>query len=142
MIAMLPERVLTLIRSSGDNAKEQGRIEPCSDGDTMQTAIEAGKARGLSSAAIADALDRRIQRYLATVGHRGEGDRNNTAYRVARWLVNDFAASDAVAWAYFKEWNAGNVPPLTDRELQLTMRSARRSGSRPAGCAHSPRGAA
>ncbi len=144
MIADIPPRVLTLIRSTDEPApklRTNTELKGVS-ATTMRTLVSEARARGFSTDFIADALDRRIRRYLATVGPRGEGDRNATAYRVARWLLNDFGASEAVGWAYLSEWNATNSPPLTDRELRLTMRSAQRSGSRPAGCAHFPRGGA
>jgi hypothetical protein len=141
MIADIPPRVLALVRTD-DEPTATPRPVPRSNCETMRALVAAGKAQGLASDFIADALDRRIQRYLATVGHRGEGERNATAYRVARWLLNDFGASDAVATAYVSEWNAGNTPPLSERELAMVLHSAKRSGNRPAGCAHRPRGSA
>jgi hypothetical protein len=132
MMADLPQRVLKLIVNP-EPIKPSLEENP----DAMRSLVATGKARGYSTEAIADLLDRRIKKYLATVGNRSQGERNATAYRVARWLVSDFGASDTVAWAYLSEWNAGNSPPLSERELSLTMRSAKRSGRRPAGCAHS-----
>ena len=142
MIAALPERVLTLLVTSRPSVPVRATIAATSSDGTMRDFIARAIARGRSNEEILDALDRRIRRYLATVGHRGEGERNATAFRVARWLVNDFGMSGSTGWAYLVEWNAGNTPPLTERELSLVMRSAKRSGSRLAGCAHTERGSA
>lgn len=150
MIATLPPPVLTLLVDPPAVAitREVGsrsvliKTDRSPRAETMRVLIEQGKAQGLSTDFIVDSCDRRITRYLATVGHRSAGDRNATAYRVARWLVNDFGASESVAWSYLHDWNAGNTPPLGERELTCTMRSAQRHGSRPAGCAHAPRGSA
>jgi hypothetical protein len=106
------------------------------DGETLRDVVAREKGRGRSEDAIVDDIDRRIQAYLATVGTHDEGDRNSTAYRVARWLVNDLAADDGVAWAYLVDWNTRNAPPLSSRELQTVFKSAHRSGRRPRGAAH------
>ena len=111
-------------------------------GETVNAIVGGWKASGMSSGDIADALDRRIRRYIETIGARGEGDRDNTAYRLARWLLSDFGVSEAVALAYMQEWNAGNTPPLTERDLRAKLYSARRSGRRAPGCAHARRGSA
>jgi hypothetical protein len=108
----------------------------------MKTLIDEGRRAGLSSDFIADRIDHRVTRYLETVGQRGEGDRNATAYRIAVWLSNDFGLSDDVAWGYLAHWNQDNTPPLLEHELRLVFRSARKGGSRPAGVAHGPRGSA
>jgi hypothetical protein len=71
----------------------------------------------------------RVRGYLRRVGPRPIGQRDNTAYRVAAWLVNDMALDDATAWAYLAEWNQGNRPPLTQRELRAKLRSATRNGT-------------
>ena len=139
MIADVPPRVLQLLKSAHAPVAPMSEKRAQSSAATMRALIAAGKAQGFSTDFIIDSLDRRVRRYLETVGNRSEGDRDNTAYRVARWLLNDFGASDSVAWSYLYEWNRDNSPPLSDRELMLKMRSAKRSGSRPAGCAHAPR---
>lgn len=141
MIADLPPRVLTLLTAPPAVAITR-EIPRSPRAETLGVLIAQGRAQGFTASFIADAIDRRITRYLETVGHCAEGARNGTAYRVARWLSNDFGCSEAVAWAYVVQWNAGNEPPLTERELRQTFDSAKRSGSRPAGCAHTARGGA
>lgn len=78
-------------------------------------------------------IDRRARAYLRRVGVRGEGERNNTAFRVAAFLVNDVAMDDATAWAYLVEWNAGNTPPLGERELRGRLTSAKKHAKRARG---------
>ena len=141
MIANLPARVLTLLVTPP--AIPITREIPRSlRAETMPGLVAQGRAQGHLAASLVDLLDRRITAYLAAVGQAAKGTRNATAYKVCRWLVNDFGCSEEVAWAYARDWNKGNTPPLTERELTLTFRSAQRSGSRPAGCAHTARGAA
>lgn len=146
MISDLPAPLLTLLVKH--DAPQQAvptttnAVANTKGGDTLRTLVNAGRAQGLSRDFIADAIDRRIRAYIAKVGNRGEGDRDNTAYRIARWLTNDFGVSESVALAYLAEWNSGNTPPLSDRQLKLKMISARRSGRRAAGCAHDSRGSA
>lgn len=79
--------------------------------------------------------DRRIGLYIAKVGHRPQGSRNNAAFRIAAFLVRDMALDDDVAMAYLADWNAGNSPPLRGRELRATLRSAQKNGSRMVGAA-------
>ena len=98
--------------------------------------IATAKAQGVPNERIIDTIDRRVQRYLEKVGPRGAGSRDSTAIGIACWLVNDFGLSDATALAYLREWNARNVPPLSDSEIQAKIRNAHKSASRPAGCAH------
>ncbi|MBA3340453.1 MAG: hypothetical protein H0T48_01305 [Gemmatimonadaceae bacterium] len=80
---------------------------------------------------------RRIRAYLAKVGCRGEGDRDNTCRRVAVWLGNDFGLSDDEVLAYLREWNAMNTPPLPDHVLRDKARRARVGAKRQLGCAKS-----
>ncbi len=75
-------------------------------------------------------IDRRVRAYLERVGTRAEGDRDNTAFRVAAWLLRDIALEADVAWAYLVSWNAGNTPPLGERDLRAKLRSAAKSGRR------------
>ncbi|MBA3341626.1 MAG: hypothetical protein H0T48_07305 [Gemmatimonadaceae bacterium] len=79
--------------------------------------------------------DRRIRAYLATVGPRGKGDRDNTARRVAVWLGNDYALTDDEVLFYLREWNALNTPPLGDDVLVEKARRARIGAKRQLGCA-------
>jgi hypothetical protein len=88
---------------------------------------------GVSFTARGDEVDRRVRSYLRVVGSRAVGDRDNTAYRVARWLFNDMALDADSAWAYLAEWNRTNRPPLTSRELRAKVRSALKNGTRPRG---------
>lgn len=79
--------------------------------------------------------ERRIQALIDRVGPRGEGDRDNTAYDVACWLVRDFALSDADAMRWLVAWNAGNAPPLPERALAEKLQSAHKYGKRAIGSA-------
>jgi hypothetical protein len=110
--------------------------------ETMRALIAAGRKAGFSNDLITDSLHRRIERYIARVGQRAEGARDNTAFQIAVWLVNDFGVSESVAFAYLAEWNARNSPPLPERQLKAKLHSAKRSSRRPAGCAHLHRGSA
>ena len=141
-MAPIPPHVLTLLlehqrasaRDNGDTAQpgDMG-IAPHT---TMRSYVANAKRRGLSDDEITARIDRRIRAYLERVGHSGEGARNERAYRVARWLTNDFAASETLTWSYLLEWNMGNTPPLPRRELAAVLKSAIRNGRRAKGCAH------
>lgn len=96
-----------------------------------------------SSRSVQDAatrVDRRVQSYLATVGNRGVGARNQTAFQVAAWLLRDFGLPERSAFAYLAEWNSGNRPPLGQRELAAVFHSAKQNATRPEGCAHASGG--
>jgi len=84
-------------------------------------------------------LKRRVRAYVGAVGSLAEGEgRNNAAYRLAAWLVRDIALPEREAWAWLVHWNAGNRPPLVERELRAAFRSALRNAHRPAGCGLTP----
>ena len=97
----------------------------------MRALVAAGRKAGLSSDYIASSIDRRVRRYLERTGQRGQGNRNNTAFVIAVWMLNDFELTDQVAWAYLVEWNDRNDPPLSERELRSVFTSAKRGGARP-----------
>ena len=80
-------------------------------------------------------LERRIRAYMATLPQGlAEGDgRNKIAYQFAAWLTHDMAQPEVEAFAWCAEWNAGNRPPLPERELNKTVRSAVDTGSRSVG---------
>jgi hypothetical protein len=130
-IAPIPPAVLQLVTERQDEPPAVAARE-----GMMQTLYARARGAGVSHASTVDAIDRRISAYVAKVGTRAQGDRNATAYRLAVWLLNDFGASDATAAAYVADWNDGNQPPLSDRELRIVLASAKRSHRRPAGCAH------
>ena len=72
----------------------------------------------------------RARAYVAKMDGSGEGGRNQAAYKVACVLVRDFDLSDDEAWPILAGWDlAANAPPLaskSDRELRLTLESARK----------------
>lgn len=82
-----------------------------------------------------ETLDRRVRAYIARLGARGEGARNNAAYQLAAWLTHDMALRPDLAFAYLVTWNAENTPPLRSRELQQVLASASATAKRPLGCA-------
>ena len=61
------------------------------------------------------------------------GGRNNAAYAHACALRRDFDLPDGDAWELLANWNAGNNPPLSDRELRHAFESAAKYGRRPSG---------
>lgn len=141
MIADVPPRLLRLVLDGGEEPSARAVSTPRGAG-TFRDLVAAGRSRGLSTDSIADAMDRRIRRYIDRVGSVQKGNRDNAAFGVACWLLRDFALSETVAWEYLREWNARNAPPLHERELRDKMRSAQRSGRHPVGCAHVSRGSA
>lgn len=78
-------------------------------------------------------IDRRIMAKIAKLGAREQGTRDVTAYKLACFLVRDFALDLVTAMAYLAMWNAGNTPPLTERDLQNKLKSALKLGKRPLG---------
>ncbi len=79
-----------------------------------------------------DAMARSMA-YIAKISAVSEGERNDTAFRVACVLVRDFALSDEDAWLCLIRWNAACSPPLEEPELRTILRSARENGSHPVG---------
>lgn len=146
MIAEIPLPLLTLLRSSSCaepvSAARTTSISSSDAGETMKALVIAGRSSGLSNDFIADRIHRRVTAYMERVGNRGEGDRDNTAWRLARWMLNDFGLTEEMTLAYLIDWNRGNQPPLAQRILELKIISARRSGRRAFGCAQRNRGSA
>jgi len=62
----------------------------------------------------------------------GKG-RNNAAFAHACQLRRDFALPAAEAWEILQSWNAGNNPPLDERELRQAFVGAEKYGKHPAG---------
>jgi hypothetical protein len=76
----------------------------------------------------------RARRYLAAVppaieGHGGDAH----TFMVACRLVRGFSLDDATALELLTEWNAGCVPPWSERELMTKIRNASLYGSEPVG---------
>jgi len=76
----------------------------------------------------------RVRAYVAKCppAVQGQGGDNATFVMCAQ-LVRDFALSDADAFLALQPWNARCIPPWTDKELRLKIRSARKSARHPAG---------
>jgi hypothetical protein len=84
-------------------------------------------------------ISRRVGRYVARVPNFAEGEgRNSTAFRIACWLRNDMLLPDPEAWKWLAEWNTGNAPPLTERELRACFRSAGTNAKRAPGAGLAP----
>ncbi len=49
-----------------------------------------------------------------------EGNRNNTAFRVA-WMIKKTGANSSIALESVREWNKLNKPPLDDKELEAIV---------------------
>jgi len=80
-------------------------------------------------------MDRRVTAWLQTVGTRAEGDRSNTAFKVAGWLRRNMAIEEAEAWQWMTTWNQGNVPPLAENELRECFDNGLKYGTAEMGCA-------
>lgn len=57
---------------------------------------------------------------------RPQGDRNLSAYRLARYLLHYVFLDPDFAWVQLAKWNERNSPPLEERELRACFESARR----------------
>ena len=81
----------------------------------------------------AAAVDR-ARAYLQAMGPaiQGQGGDLHT-YRASCALVIDFALDDGSALELLREWNASCVPPWTEADLAIKVRSASRSGTHPRG---------
>lgn len=115
MIAPIPTRVLTLI------------VNP--------RPAPAAPRRQLPPLSSNDLLDRRVDGYLARVGPRRQGSRNDAAFTVAAWLTRNMALPLDIARPYLARWNATNLPPLDDAELESVLKSAVEHGKHPIGAA-------
>ena len=70
-----------------------------------------------------------------------EGDgRNRAAFRAACWLVRDMDLADSIALDWLRRWDAGNSPPLGDKELAQILSNAHAYGQRAIGCGRQPEG--
>ncbi|MEX2141613.1 MAG: bifunctional DNA primase/polymerase [Pirellulales bacterium] len=79
-------------------------------------------------------LVHRARKYINAIPNVATGERNQTAYRVAAVLVNDYALGDGDAAQLLAEWNAGNADPLADAELAEVLKSGGKYASKPHGC--------
>jgi hypothetical protein len=76
----------------------------------------------------------RARKYVERMGPSIEGQRGDDhAFRVAAYLVNDFALDEDQALAILQDWNRTCAPPWEDRDLLRFLRSASKNGSRPVG---------
>lgn len=71
--------------------------------------------------------------YVEEVPGCAEGNRNQTAFRLAATLRNDFALPDDRAWILLCSWNDRNLPPLKENELRSCFASAGRNAKLPRG---------
>jgi len=76
----------------------------------------------------------RAMAYIASIPGETEGMRNDTAFRVAAKLRNDFALNEQDALDIFAEWNATNNPPLPEKEMLSVFKSAGRNAQKQKGC--------
>ena len=60
--------------------------------------------------------------------HITEGGRNDMASRVAGVLLSSIPRNlwNSAGWITLKEWNKGNVPPLSEQELRITFDSIKK----------------
>lgn len=74
----------------------------------------------------------RVERYLAHIpSGLGDGDgRNNTAFRLAAFVLHDAGLPESSAWDVLVAWNRDNACPLGERELSSALRNALRHGGR------------
>jgi hypothetical protein len=76
----------------------------------------------------------RARRYLAAVPPAIQGCGGDAhTFMVACRLVRGFSLDDATALELLTEWNAGCVPPWSERELIAKIRNANAYGSEPIG---------
>jgi hypothetical protein len=85
-----------------------------------------------------DQLARRIASYMARLPSRlGAGQhRHDVAYKFAAWLVRDLRLSDNSALTWLTQWDAGNVTPLGEAELQKQLQCAHSYGKHAYGSGH------
>lgn len=57
-----------------------------------------------------------------------DGERNDSAYKYARYLINDKRLEEKTAWYELTQWNQLNTPPIDESELKTTFRSALNRG--------------
>ena len=56
----------------------------------------------------------------------GEGQRNDSAFRYARFLLGYWLLDEEAAWETLKKWNEKNKPPLPESELRAVFHSAKK----------------
>jgi hypothetical protein len=78
-------------------------------------------------------VDQRPAAYIQSVPGCSEGGRNQTAFRLAATLLNDFALGELDAWPLLCSWNDRNTPPLAESELRTCFASAGRNAKKPRG---------
>ena len=104
------------------------RVDPidlqAAAGDQAQSVVNKVNAVNKVPPQVPPSLDRRAVRYAAAWPHCTEGTRNQDAYVHACQLVNDFGLAEAETLELLRSWNAGNTPPLPDRELLSVVKSA------------------
>lgn len=99
---------------------------------------EADRARLLTAVPATGDVARRVACYVATIGNRAEGEgRSNAGYKFACFLVRDVGLDIVTAHTYLAAWNAGNAPPLPERDVINLLRHALKYGRRPVGARQS-----
>lgn len=119
-IAALPPLALAAVREG---------VERFEQSEAERLALPAIDPSSLTT----EDLDRRVRAYVAKLGNVGAGLRDSSAFQFAAWLVRDMALGADAALAYLVEWNAGNQPPLSHRDLTIKIQSAQRHGRRAVG---------
>jgi len=91
--------------------------------DDGKTASRTKASRTTASGA--SDIDRRVAAYLEKVASPSKGNRNDTCYRVAAALVNDFALPEGDALEWLRTFNAARCTPgLPAPELEKCLKSA------------------
>ncbi len=134
--AECPPRLLKAIlaRSEGPSLKRAVEGPGVGEDAVLTNYIARAKRDGLPSTRIVQDLDNRIKRYIAKIGYRDEGSRDNTAIQLARFLRVDLALDEPIALEYMSEWNSHNRPPLHPRIIQDKVTRARQGARRVVGC--------
>jgi hypothetical protein len=84
---------------------------------------------GLPSRACTGNLARRINRYMARLPHRREGQgRDDVAYLFAAFLVRNMGLGDEIALQWLMLWDRGNRPPKGEARLRQILASAHQYG--------------
>jgi len=134
------------VHPSGATYRADGRWDDMADLPAIAAAAYVRRTAGTeepgrtparpTTAPGASDIDRRVSAYLDTVAPATEGTRNATCYRVAAWLVHDFALAEGDALAWLGAFNARScAPPLPAAELCLCLQNARRHGRHATGSA-------
>lgn len=110
-----PQRVYTLVEILSHCRPSRG------EAPTPARSPAAGRAANRSQPM--GPLNRAML-YAGTWPFCGEGERNNEAFLHACQIANDFSLTEQEALDILRVWNTGNQPPLPDRELAATLKSA------------------